>query len=374
MRLLLLVLSALFILNSCSTDLDVNADYKETPIIFALINQNDSINYVRLQRSFSNENSSALEIARNFDSLFYDTTRVKLSLIEVRGAGDGTIDSTEVDVLVPEYNTNKADGIFGPTNGAQYVYKTDFANWRTDGSQYIFKFENFETKLVATAKTDVVECASISNPVSYRCDEIAFGNALNRNIDYNFNLKQNSEVSFFEFQGPKNAAYFSCEAEVEFIQEYEEDSRQNDTINTGNISRWQMLTLDLDENNLRKYGESELLSVGRKNLGNYLQRVIDVSNDDSEGVLKRSLLNIRFYFYYYNASYENYLEVNGNFNPLSQTKPLYTNVVNGLGLVASRNVLVSPKLKLQDPSNFSEESAGFYFEEWPQLKFPFLER
>lgn len=380
MRILLIVISAFFLFNSCSTELDVNADYRETPILFALFNQNADTNYVRLQKSFSNENSSALEIARNFDSLYYDTTQVKLELYEVSFDSDnGVFDSVRVDRLEPEYNTNKADGIFGPADGGQYVYRTDFKDWKLEGVEYILRFKNENTGLVATAKTDIVGCDVIQFPVGYQCPDMnnpGFREALGRNLDFDFDFRNNRERSFFEFQGPRNAAIFACEAIVEYTEDYIDDNKPRDTIATasgfaeqpGRV--WQIITLDLDQDVLREYGENELLVLGRKSFGNYLDRVIDVSNDEENGVLQRNLFSIQFRFYYYNTSYENYLEVNGNFNPLSQTKPLYTNVVNGLGLVASRNVLTSPKLKIGNPANFSDESEGKYFQDWPQLKFP----
>ncbi|MEQ8561894.1 MAG: hypothetical protein RID18_10335, partial [Cytophagales bacterium] len=157
---------------------------------------------------------------------------------------------------------------------------------------------------------------------------------------------------------------------VEYTVEYEEDDRDRDTFSTKD-NVWSVITLDLDENVPGKsYGSNGTIPIGETAFGSYLARVIDTENDEENGVISRALLNIQFTFYYYNESYENYLEVNGNFNPLSQTRPLYTNVDNGLGLIASRNILVTDKIPISVVSNFFNTN---YFSSWPDLKFFFEE-
>ncbi|MEQ8359908.1 MAG: hypothetical protein RH860_10510 [Cytophagales bacterium] len=364
MRVLVILILSIVLFSACSTDLDVNADFRETPIMFGLINQSDSINYIRLQKAYSNQDGNALEIAKNFDSLYYDTTKVKLTLLELdRQNGD----TSEVDVLVPEYNEDKAPGDFAAPG--QYVYKTDFNDFKPDGYEYIFKFENSESGLEATAVTDIIACERIVAPIRYTCRDFEFTGSLRRNLDFNEDGSMNP-LSFLEFEGPDNAAFFSLEAVVEYTVEYEEDDRDRDTFSTKD-NVWSVITLDLDENVPGKsYGSNGTIPIGETAFGSYLARVIDTENDEENGVISRALLNIQFTFYYYNESYENYLEVNGNFNPLSQTRPLYTNVDNGLGLIASRNILVTDKIPISVVSNFFNTN---YFSSWPDLKFFFEE-
>lgn len=334
--------------------------------MFALINQNDSINYVRLQKAFSNEGGNALEIAKDFDSLYYDTTVVKLRLLEIELKPDGP-DTSIVDVLDPEYNEDKVPGDFAAPG--QYVYKTNYNDFKQEGYEYIFQFENTITGLIASAKTDIVGCGGIINPIRYTCSTGEFVGTLRRSLDINEDGSGNV-LSFNEFTGPENAAFYSCEAIVEYTVSYEDDSRDIDTFSTAD-NVWTILNLDLDQNvSGKRYGENGALPIGKSALGTYLARVIDTENDVSEGVLERNLLSIQFRFYYYNTSYENYLEVNGNLNPLSQTKPLYTNVINGLGLVASRSILETPKLRITTFSNLEDPN---YFQAYPDLKFPFLD-
>ena len=77
MRVLVILILSIVLFSACSTDLDVNADFRETPIMFGLINQSDSINYIRLQKAYSNEDGNALEIARIL--IRFITTQLRLN-------------------------------------------------------------------------------------------------------------------------------------------------------------------------------------------------------------------------------------------------------------------------------------------------------
>ena len=80
------------ITGGCSTDLDLNAEYEDIPIIYGLLDVEDSTHYVRIQKAFLGQ-KSAQDIAGNHDSLYYDH---------------------ELDVTVRAVNDN------GEPNGATY--------------------------------------------------------------------------------------------------------------------------------------------------------------------------------------------------------------------------------------------------------------
>src|SRR6188508_2297236 len=66
------VFLSVFFFFSCSNELDITADYKETTVIYGLLNQNDTAQYVQIFKGFLDDNMSALVIAQNPDSIFYD--------------------------------------------------------------------------------------------------------------------------------------------------------------------------------------------------------------------------------------------------------------------------------------------------------------
>lgn len=55
----------------CRQDFDITTDYVETPVVYGLLDASDSIHYVRIQRAFLDTNTSALQVATRFDSIYY---------------------------------------------------------------------------------------------------------------------------------------------------------------------------------------------------------------------------------------------------------------------------------------------------------------
>ena len=54
---ILLFLSLIFI-TSCSTKLDVNAEYKDITVVYGLLNQNDSIHYIKINKAFIGDDNA----------------------------------------------------------------------------------------------------------------------------------------------------------------------------------------------------------------------------------------------------------------------------------------------------------------------------
>ncbi|MFN3874859.1 MAG: hypothetical protein ACK4L7_02980, partial [Flavobacteriales bacterium] len=56
-------LMALSLLGACSTELDVNEPYKDISIVYGLLNQRDSLHFVKINKAFLGE-GNALDMAR----------------------------------------------------------------------------------------------------------------------------------------------------------------------------------------------------------------------------------------------------------------------------------------------------------------------
>jgi hypothetical protein len=107
----LLGLTLIFI-SSCDNEVDINADWKETIVVYGLINPNDSVQYIKVNKAFLNENISALVAAKEADSLYIKSVEVKL--IEIYSGAEYTL--TRVNKLP------KDSGIFN--SSTNYLYQT----------------------------------------------------------------------------------------------------------------------------------------------------------------------------------------------------------------------------------------------------------
>jgi hypothetical protein len=71
MKNILISLNFLFLLLvSCSTDFDINETWKDTTIVYGIVNQNDSITYIKVNKAFLGD-GDALMMAQIRDSNEY---------------------------------------------------------------------------------------------------------------------------------------------------------------------------------------------------------------------------------------------------------------------------------------------------------------
>ena len=90
-------------LAGCSTDFDTIAPWKETMVVYGLLNPNDSIQYIRISKAYLGE-GNALMMAQQGDSIYYgDVLDVKMERI----LNNGVIEShalIRIDTVPKEIN------------------------------------------------------------------------------------------------------------------------------------------------------------------------------------------------------------------------------------------------------------------------------
>lgn len=112
--------AAVTMFNSCSNDFDLVDTWQDIPIIYGLLNVNDTAQYVKVEKAFLDANTSALLIAQEPDSLYYDNISVELEEINENGAVEFSFPLNLIDANLDGYE--KPEGIFADT--PNYVYKT----------------------------------------------------------------------------------------------------------------------------------------------------------------------------------------------------------------------------------------------------------
>jgi hypothetical protein len=106
---------------SCDNELNITADWKDIPVVYGILNGEDPINYVKLNKVFLGQ-GDVISMAQQFDSLHYNPDHVGLRLIESQLAGNQftpikTIEMEVVDDIIKPY------GLF--SSPSQIIYQTD---------------------------------------------------------------------------------------------------------------------------------------------------------------------------------------------------------------------------------------------------------
>ena len=112
------LLSAFVLLfSSCKNDFDVIDDYKETTIVYSLLNFKDTSQYIRIQKAFLGEGNAYL-MAQQSDSIYPDTSDFIVTLQKINNG-------TAIDSFIrfsPVTGIQKEEGLF--TNFPHVVYKS----------------------------------------------------------------------------------------------------------------------------------------------------------------------------------------------------------------------------------------------------------
>lgn len=104
---------------SCKTDFNVAADWKDITIVYGLLDPTDTAQYIKVNKAFLDQTTSALIIAQNPDSLYYQNLNVEL-LQYLNGSLKKTIQLVKVDGNLEGYV--KDTGIFA--SAPNFLYKT----------------------------------------------------------------------------------------------------------------------------------------------------------------------------------------------------------------------------------------------------------
>ncbi len=76
-------------LQNCSNEFELTEKWKDITVVYGLLDGSDTAQYILIEKAFLDESTSALLIAQNPDSLFYNNIIVEMQEIPVSG-GSGS--------------------------------------------------------------------------------------------------------------------------------------------------------------------------------------------------------------------------------------------------------------------------------------------
>lgn len=147
----ILVVLAFLGLVSCSNDLEINAPYRDIPVVYGFVNINDSFQYLRIQKVFQNSvEVKASEAAKISDSL--ELKNIKVQLIVVRRFTSDTINCFRTNEF------SKEAGFFA--NDKNYIYKSQYYDLKAFGD---IMSVNLYIKDTLTDKVFTSQCTLIGD-------------------------------------------------------------------------------------------------------------------------------------------------------------------------------------------------------------------
>ena len=133
---------------SCTTDVDMYADYKDTPIIYAMLNSNADTNFVKITRAFYVE-GDAYQVALNPDSSNYPG---KLDARLVEYCNGDSVREILLDTITIR---KKEPGVFyAPAQKLYYTTEPLGRNW--SHRRYSYKLKVVLPERTLTTKAELV--------------------------------------------------------------------------------------------------------------------------------------------------------------------------------------------------------------------------
>jgi hypothetical protein len=301
---LIITLSIFF--PSCSTDLDVTGDYQETMVVYALLDQSQAKQYIKINKAFLGKGNSLL-FAKEKDSVQFRNLEVKL-----KRSSDG-----KEYVLAQDHTIQKEEGTFfsGDQSDAIYSFNSTGSNALTANSDYTLTITNPANGNKITSTTSLIDDFMITNPVSTSNTSAFIFTPSNQNL--RLTVGWNSS---------KNARLYQLIVRLNY-KDYVTINGVNDTID-------HHLDWLFPAHTTADAAGNEPLS-NNFSRAEYLEYIGSKLSDYADLKARRAV-NIDLIIVAGGQELNTFMEVNGPSTGLVQDKPIYTNINNGLGLFSSR--------------------------------------
>lgn len=285
------------LLTACETDIDVIGEWKETAVVYGLLNPYDSVQYLKINKTFLGE-KDALIMAQEFDSIHYgDELNVSLERWK-----DGLLLSNIS--LTKETSINKDPGIFAYPD--QILYKIEDSIYQD--SEYKLVLYNSASGKTFTSQTPIV-------------DNIEFDNILLYSTTINFINSQGYEVKWNSTADGKLYGFT-----LRFY--YTEESVINPTQITEKYIDWVFSDLT---SNTTKGGEQMQISITKDAFYKFMAAIIPIDNS-----VHRYAGKLDFIFTTGAEDLSTYIEVSQPSTGIVQERPYFTNIEGGVGIFSSR--------------------------------------
>ena len=320
----------LCILFSCSEKIDLIGDFKETAVVYGLLDHSDSLHYVKITRAFIGP-GNAVEIAQIEDSSYFNT--VDATIEELDGNNivrtwilrDTTIENKDTNGLFYAPNqkvyyfqtlptTTSSSGAFGTIQTSpnpmltslnpEYEYRLKAVI--NSGQFEVSSTTSLVNGITTTATSQNFTFKFASNPGEYKSTSVTISNSGNAHV-VNVNI------------GVNIAEYIGLDAISKTIE-------------------WQI-------------GESDVLPNSPKTFsanGQTFYNLVENNVTDDALIDQRNFLGFEVTVTGGSEDLNNYILVNQPSSSLAQNKPTYTNldVTNGyrvIGIFSSRQTIKTNK-------------------------------
>lgn len=292
----------------CREDLEFNENYTETPVIYGLLDQSDSIHYVRINRGYLGP-GDAFTFAKVPDSNYFESVEAEIQeFLNGQVVRSWTLRDTVL-------NTKETGGVFFAPEQIVYYFQTDNANEPLNpDAVYRLKVDINEGQLTVSGETKLVDGLAKSSNYS------------GSQTQMNFAEEVGEYASVLLTHSAGNAVVSNTSMDI-VINEHRSSGITQITI-----------PMNIAENTTSDNNFTATI------FGETFYQTIANGVTDDPTITRRNLVGLRPTFTGGSAELNSYILVNQPTSSVAQSKPEYTNlsVSQGfqvVGLFSSRQTV-----------------------------------
>ena len=299
----IVLISTLF---SCENEVEINAEFEEKTFALGLIDAGIDTQFVKITKTFLDNQTNAIQLAQDPNNLYYDSLSV--NLIELNS------NNTPVDTFqLKKILRPKVDGLF--TTERNEAYYTDASV--KEGTKYNLTIDKLDGSAITSGQTTVSRGVKLDKPRAAVNGKLTFINVRGQIIDYRFEFETTSGIGEFA---------------ATLIFNYMEVINVDSVVKSIEIPLTSFLNSSLNV-------ESRIFILEGQKFFNALEANIPASVNPPKRLIIDKGIDIIIEAA--DADYTLYRDINGPIDGLAQTRPDFTNIINGIGLFASRSRKVS---------------------------------
>ena len=306
---------------SCSTDVDLYAEYKDVPVIYCMLNPRADTNYLKITRAFCGTNEdpiNANEVALIYDSSNYPC-KLDARIIELESRNNGSYEPTGREIVLDTMTLhNKQEGTFYSPDQLVY-YTTEPFNAGAEGTHYKYRLmvikPDGDTLTALTGLVGNEEFEIITNGFSFEEQETDAMNRIMFRADGVASLYEVSlQFNYREQLTGQQMKYKNVNRTfgVRTIEEFQKVEGSDNAYFLGFSANWLFNAL------ANAIGSDTVVDANHPNVVRYFDNLvvsIDAAGEDL--------------YYYYLVSQANQSNMTGYIS-------LYSNITGGQGLFSSR--------------------------------------
>jgi len=302
-KFLFVSLAFILLITACKNDLELNAEWKDITVVYGLLDQRDTIQYLKINKAYLGEGNALLMAQIPDSSTYYNNLDVK-----IEEWNNQTLKRTISFDTTTIYN--KESGTFYFPNQVIYKSKEKLDLFNNENIEYRLAITNKLTGKIIAAKTKLISTFYVSKP---------FRNPVTPTIGFS-----SSNPAEIIFNPANNGKYY----QVYFRFNYSEQDK-NTMIVTNKYC--DLFVNEVVYDNIAK--EIKLSYVG-ENLYAMLKSKIPYNPNMIRKIKDGE--EIELIIYVANDDFYTYMQAVKPSTGITQDKPEFTNIENGIGIFASR--------------------------------------